>query len=69
MVYLSFHKGLTCHELIEMAKNVFNVDLGRQWYLLFMKQYNDSISERKSKLLANKRFDMTFVEHVAKFIA
>lgn len=69
MVYLSFHKGLTWHELIEIVKNVYNVDLGRQWYLSFMKCHNDSISERKSKLLANKRFDQTFVEHVVEFIA
>lgn len=68
MVYSTFHEGLTWHDLLELAKDVYDVDLSKQWFQSFMKCHNNSISERKTKLLANKRFDYSFVEHIAEFI-
>ena len=32
MVYLTFHEGLTCQEVVELAKDLYEVELGRQWY-------------------------------------
>ena len=69
IVYSTFHEGLSRHELLEMANDLYDVKLSKQWYHSFMKRHNNSISERKSKLLADKRFDCTFVEHIAEFIA